>query len=192
MAQLPLLIYDQKPSMTSSAFKELAENLLSEKDAALMQHLALDPEPVGTEISDSVFIETAPPTHCSFIDKWREWERTLRLNLAKNRAHQLKQDNLINFELPVVPTEAANTAAKAVFSELSPLDAEILIDKARWTAICELVGHDYFHCNNAYAYYLKLLLMERRASFNTEKGFAEYKSLYASILGNAQSEGESL
>jgi hypothetical protein len=32
--------------------------------------------------------------------------------------------------------------------------------------------------------------MERKASFNTEKGFAEYKSLYASILENAQSGGE--
>jgi len=45
--------------------------------------------------------------------------------------------------------------------------------------------------NNIYAYYLKLLLLERRQSFNTEKGFAEYKTLYAEILESAQkSPGE--
>jgi hypothetical protein len=202
MAQLPVLIYDQKPPMSSVAFKELAQSLLNEKDAALMKHLALDPEPHTEQQEDTVqahgstsvraigesysYINEIPSTGCSFIDSWREWERTLRLNLAKQRAHTLKRDNEITYDPPVVPIEASNIAMKAVSGDVSPIDAEVMIDKARWNAICSISGSDYFNRDNVFAYYLKLVLMERKLSFNTDNGFSEYKSLYASILEKAQ------
>jgi hypothetical protein len=111
------------------------------------------------------------------------------LNLAKERALKLKKEVQIT-DIPFFPQEAAITAVKAV-DEKSPLDGEILLDKARWNAIDTIAGGDYFSVNNVYAYYLKLLLLERRQAFNTEKGFAEYKTLYASILESAQnSPGE--
>jgi hypothetical protein len=44
-----------------------------------------------------------------------------------------------------------------------------------------------FDRSTIYAYLLKLMILERRASFKTEIGFTEYKSLYASILESAQS-----
>ena len=186
MAQLPVLIYDQKPPMSSFAFKELATGILIDKDAELMKQLSLEPY---TEDKGTVnFIEKKSLTGCEFIDKWWEWERTFRLNLAKNRAYHLKKENILTYDLPVVPIEAANAALKAMASDFSPMEAEVFIDKARWMAVCSLVGHDYFNRNNVFAYYLKIVLMERRVSFNTEKGFAEYKSLYSSIL--EKSEGE--
>ena len=36
---------------------------------------------------------------------------------------------------------------------------------------------------------LKLLLIERRAAFKVEEGFAEYKALYTSIMENAPGVG---
>jgi hypothetical protein len=192
MAQLPHLIYDQKPPMTSDSFKALAESLLSEKDAVLMKCLSLDPDP-NPDPADSKepsYNTPAPSTGNTFIDGWREWERTLRVNLAKNRAHILKRENEVPLEIPVVPIEALLTAAKATSGEQTPLDAELLIDKARWNTICGLAGSDYFSRENVFAYYLKLVMMERKESFDTEKGFAEYKSLYASILENANTAME--
>jgi hypothetical protein len=67
----------------------------------------------------------------------------------------------------------------------SPLEAEIFLDKARWSALEQFQGIAYFNENTIYAYLLKLQLMERRLAFKTEEGFAEYKTLYASILENA-------
>lgn len=187
MAQLPVLIYDQKLPMSSEEFKALALSVLDENDSSLFTHLSLDPDPEKTEPS---YKETAPATGCEFIDSWREWERTFRLNLAKHRAHHLKRE-ISSIEPPVTPADAALAASKAVSGENSPLEAELLIDKARWNAIVEIAGFEYFSLNHVLAYYLKLLLMERRASFNNEKGISEYKSLYASILGKAQqSPGE--
>jgi hypothetical protein len=195
MAQLPNLIYDQKPPMSSDSFKALAETLLNERDAALMKCLSLDPDPNPGSRDESLparadskepsYNSPAPSTGNKFIDGWREWERTLRINLAKNRAHILKRENEVPLEIPVVPMEALVTAAKATSGEQSPLDAELLIDKARWNTICGLAGSDYFSRENVFAYYLKLVMMERKDSFDTEKGFAEYKSLYASILESA-------
>jgi len=187
MAQLPYLIYEQKPPMSSAGFMALAVTQLSEDDAALMSYLSLDPDPEGKTLPS--YAELTPSTGCEFIDSWREWERALRLNIAKNRSVKLKRDNLSALEPPFYPVEAVAAAVKAVNAEISPLEGEFLIDKARWSAIETLAGNDYFNRNSVYAYFLKLMLIERRVSFNTERGFSEYKSLYASII---ESEHNSL
>ena len=177
IAQLPSLFYEQKPPMSSAHFKELAADLLEDSDLKVMDYLTFN----------DVFSENK--SGCDFVKNWKNWERALKLNLAKERAIKLKKDIQLT-DIPFFPQEAAITAVKAV-DEKSPLDGEILLDKARWNAIDSIAGSDYYSVNNIYAYYLKLLLLERRQSFNTEKGFAEYKTLYASILESAQhSPGE--
>jgi hypothetical protein len=175
IAQLPCLIYEQKPPMTSAGFKELAATFVSKKDLRLMGFLSLD--------CDSNYAEKGRSCGCSFIDKWREWDRALRLNLAKHRAVNAKREN--TFAPPVEPLDAATVAAKVTTEEHSPLDAEYHIDRARWNAIDALIGLDQFSRNYVYAYFLKLLLLERHQVFNIEKGFSEYKSLYAEILKSA-------
>jgi len=177
MAQLPCLVYEQRPPISSAEFRALARSQLSKSDAVLL---------------DSVSINSlgSKATGCSFIDKWYKWERELRLNVAKHRSIKLKQTNAQIPEPSDYHMEIAATASKAV-DEYSPLEGEIIIDKARWNAIENLAGSNYFHRSNVYAYMLKLLLIERRQAFNVEKGFAEYKSLYASIVESAsESRGE--
>jgi len=174
MAQLPYLVYEQKPPMSSDDFLELAKPLMSKDDSAIFNLISL-------KFDSSINKKSG----CSFIDKWHSWEYALRLNIAKERAIKLKRESEIVTEPPVFPLEAASTASKAA-DEHSPLDGEIVLDKARWNAIDNLAGNDYFHRNIAYAYYLKLLLIERREAFNVDKGFTEYKSLYASIVESGQ------
>jgi len=183
MAQLPYLSYEQKPPMSSAAFIALAQSLMSESDSALLSQISLDPDP--EKMFNPSYAEPTPTTGCEFIDNWREWERVLRLNLAKIRAGKMKRESASVLEPPFYPTEAVTAATKAVAGELSPLEGEYLIDKARWNAIDYFAGIDYFDRNSAYAYLLKLTLLERRSSFNAEKGFAEYKSLYAAIIESA-------
>ena len=180
--------------MASAAFKSLCETLLSKGDLSIMTNLSLDPQPLSKtgkkrisqdaeniKVEGPAYARPAPSTGCSFVDNWNEWERVLRLNVAKNRAIKKEREDLILVEPPLVPQDAANAAAKAVNSE-SPLDGEMIIDKARWNVIDNLVGIGYFNRKNVFAYFLKLLLLERRQSFNAERGFAEYKTLYASII----------
>ncbi|MCL2128307.1 MAG: DUF2764 domain-containing protein [Treponema sp.] len=180
--QLSHLIYGQTPPMTAAEFREMATPLLTGEDAALLDTIGLDPEPpkpdeTGRELS---YAEKLPPCGSDFIDNWREWERTLRLNLAKLRFIKLKREGAGPAEPPDFPVEAVATAAKAV--QETPLEGESVIDKARWSAIESMQGNEYFGRNTIFAYLLKLMILERQASFQTETGFSEYKSLYASIL----------
>jgi hypothetical protein len=185
-AQLPELVYGQSAPMSSAAFLDLAGRLLDKEDFAFLDKLSLDPDGPGVA-PQPAYAESAAPSGCDFIDKWREWERVLRLNLARSRAARLKRENGAPVDPPAYPLDAAAAARGGpAGAEESPLEAELALDKARWNAIEYLRGITYFSRNTVYAYYLKLLLLERRESFNTEAGFAEYKSLYASILDRAR------
>jgi len=193
MAQLPFLVYEQGLPMSSAAFKSLARELMSAGDAKLLDFCTLDPDPVGGThggtASDaqsnsggnakSAYSEPAKETSSAFINRWKEWERALRLNLARGRAQKLKQEL---HDAPVFP-ESAVAAAKTAMAIDSPLEAEIFLDNARWNAISSFAGYDVFSESAVYAYLLKLLLMERRIAFNDEEGSIEYQGLYAAILG---------
>ena len=192
LAQLPYLIYGQKPPMTSNSFRDMAHSFLSKKDSSLLDSLSLNPDKLVPENSKK------KTEKCQFIDVWYEWERDLRSYLGKYRAQKLKRDDAdlagvlaastkkqTIFPLllpPVMPMETFSLAAMAVTHEGTPLEVEIMLDKARWTTIELLTGTNYFHRNNVFAYYLKLLLMERRQLFNKETGFSNYKTLYTEIL----------
>jgi hypothetical protein len=170
--------------MSPQAFRDMAMTLLEAKDAVLLDMMGLGLKPSFDDAD-------ASNSGSEFIDKWREWERILRLNLVKYRAGKLKRENSA-VEPPVLPSDAVSAAAKAV--QESPLEGEVIIDKARWHAIdTYLEGSGPFDRDVVFAYMLKLIILNRQALFQTERGFSEYKSLYASILdksGNL-SAGES-
>ena len=180
VAQLPSLIYGQNIPMSSEAFLALAREQMSSKDAAVLDYCTLDPDPLVDEESGATYENPPPKTASSLVNNWKKWERTLRLNLAKTRAQELKRQPPA--EVPEDPHDAAAVAKTALYME-SPLEAEQYLDKARWDAIENFQGIDIFSENTLYAYLLKLLLMERKALFNAEEGYTEYKGLYAAILG---------
>jgi len=175
IAQLPFLFYEQKPPLSSEKFKEMALSQMSKGDADILNSLSFD---YNSELSK---------TGCKFIDNWQKWEHTLRLNVGRFRSLKLYNENP-SVMPPVLPEDAFHTAELLFSQEGSPLDGEILLDKARWNAIDDLLaGSNYFDRSNVYAYFLKLLILERHQLFNAENGFSEYKSLYAEIVENAQS-----
>ena len=181
-AQLPYLLYGQSIPMSSAAFMDLARDKMSPADASVLDYCTLDPAPVAAEETGPTYAELPPQGPSVFINNWKEWERVLRLNLARSRAQKLKREGGALADAPEYPADAAGVA-KAALAMDSPLEAELFLDKARWDAIESFQGIDAFNENAMYAYLLKLLLMERRAAFKTEEGFTEYKALYAAILG---------
>jgi hypothetical protein len=141
----------------------------------------------SAEAEGPSYAEYVASSGCEFVDRWRDWERTLRLTLAKHRAIKTKWDDA-SVEPPIFPADAVSVAVKAAVGTENPLEAEILIDKARWNTIEVTLTGDYFGRNTVFAYLLKLLLLERSELFQTEAGFTEYNSLYSSILEKAQSD----
>ena len=170
-AQLPYLVYGQGIPMSSAAFKSLAQDAMNSHDAKILDYCTLAPASNAQE---------PYKTKSDFLNRFWEWERTLRGNLARNRAIKLKRESL--GDVSDYPADAA-AIAKNAFAFESPLEAEIYLDKARWDAIESFQGLSTFSENAIYAYFLKLILMERRLAFKTEEGFSEYKELYTAILG---------
>ena len=176
IAQLPYLSYGQTPPISSAAFKELCREYLLPCHFKLLRHCVCGiPEGEGPfRAADS-----------AFIDKWRRRECALIHAMAQLRAARLKTD--------APPAEHwdmdAENQAKTAVSMDNPLEAELFLDKGRWDVVEQLQRNAYFSVNAVYAYMLKLLLIERRAAFRVEEGFAEYKALYASIMENAPGVG---
>jgi hypothetical protein len=179
MAQLPSLSYGDPVPMSPHSFRELCGANLSPADARLLPFCTLNPWDGAPEEAAA-----GEPGFSEFVGPWREWERALRFNLARYRAARAKRE--APAEVPEYPADAA-AAAKAAVAMDSPLEAEIFLDQSRWRAIETFQGLDYFDRNTVYAYLLKLLLMERRSCFRAEEGFAEYKGLYAAVMGAAGS-----
>lgn len=178
--QLSVLSYGQPAPTSSAAFREKAAAMLDAGDAALLDMVAMEPSEPG-----------AAGSGCDFIDGVREWERALRLSLAGLRAAALGRDEGATPEPPDLPG-AAQAAARAMAAE-TPIEGEIVIDRARWDAVEAMQGTELFHRNTVLAYLMKLIILERQASFQAEAGFSQYKSLYGSILERwgASATGES-
>ena len=170
-AQLPSIIFGQPPFMSSYAFKNLAASQMSKSEAEVLEQCTL------------AFEADNKKTKSELVNRYKEWERTLRLNLARGRAVKLSREGPA--EVPDFPPSAV-AAAKAALAMDSSFDAEMALIKARWEAIESFEGFNIFTEEAMYAYLLKLLLMERRMAFNEEKGFQAYKALYTAILGEAK------
>lgn len=171
VAQLPALSYAQPAPMTSSRLRELCGDLMSAQDAALLDLCVLDPGAVASGSAGS----------SPLIDGWLAWERILRQVLARQRGQKLGRDAAQLAEPPADALDAI-AVAKAALSMDSPLEAEFFLDRARWDAVEELQPSDYFDRDTVYGYMIKLLLLERKALFRVEEGFAEYKAIYASVM----------
>lgn len=62
------------------------------------------------------------------------------------------------------------------------MDAEIYLDKMRFEAADTVKGENAFSSDGVFSYAVKLLLRERAAQFDMEKGREEYSHIYTGIL----------
>ncbi|MDR3259240.1 MAG: DUF2764 domain-containing protein [Fusobacteriaceae bacterium] len=167
--------------MSSRDFRELCESHLKKKEIKLFDFCILG----VNEKMDLVKLEKGL-TWSSFINSWIKRECSLVYSLAKFRA--IKQKKEISIENFYVSQEVEALSRSAFMLE-NPLEAELMLDKGRWEAVDALLASDYFSIDVVYAYYIKLLLLERRYSFATEEGFSEYQALYEEILKGTSGTG---
>jgi len=188
VAQLPYLRYTQeKAPISSAAFKAMCFEYLSKSDFAALDYCRLGIS--EKEASDPVRVNS------SFLRNWLNRERELILTIAALRAEKQKRVERLPLPEDWQPGYEIERVARSIFEQSNPLEAELALDRARWEAAERFAAGDFFGINSVYSYMIKLLLIERRASFNTEEGFAEYNALYAEILKSAPGtgvEGEAL
>jgi hypothetical protein len=178
VAQLPYLSPQMsKPPFSSLSFRERCAEYLTKKEIALFDACV-----AGFEEKKTV----GSPGGSSFLSAWKQREEALEYALARLRAGRQKREFMTE---GFYVTPDIENQARTAFGMDNPLEAELFLDKGRWDALEGLLGRDYFGINVVYAYYIKLLLLERKASFQADEGFEEYKTRYDEILKKAPEQG---
>ncbi len=163
-----MLSYDMEKSMSEEEFFDSCESILTEKDYKTVKNSRIIP------------LEEKPANQV--LEKWNNWERSLRNELVKMRAGKKGQDSEKYVSAGGLETGTAEVAREA-FQASMPLDAESILNKARWDYLEMLEAGHYFDLGKIIIYFLKLQILQRKLQINKEKGKAAFAEIYSSIHG---------
>lgn len=172
MAQLPALQPGVQPPLTYDQFLKQMEGCVSKKVYAELKSLKLEPPVDGRD------------TGCKFLNKWFDYERSLRFALAKVRAEKLQwslsREEMDRFQISE-SLDVKRVAREAMAID-DPLKAEQFLTRARVSAIQAMSPNTGFNRDALFAYAVSLLLQTRSQQFSVEEGRSEYKAIYDKIL----------
>ncbi len=164
VASLPMLFYDGDLPMSRSTFLEMCAIELTDNDYRLMEK---------TSLSDFSGVHQSAS---NALEAWRTWEGSLRNELAGLRS-QTKGWEAEKYVREGSEAFGVEQTAREATGTDSPLAGEDVLNKARWSFLDGLeVGH-HFDMEKLVIYFLKLQILERKASFNKEKGLGKFEEL---------------
>ena len=168
VASLPMLSYEYERAPSLDEFLAVCKPLVSP------QHLSLLESASATDLE-------AYSAVCRTLDLWRSWEITLRNELlrlrAKNRGREAQPHGTGS-----TGTVGPQVIAREAFSQESPLQAEEILNRARWSYLDELESGHYFDIDKILVYALRLQLLERKALFDEQKGREMFAKVYTEII----------
>ena len=170
VSSLPMIFYDSEKFMTEEEFFECCETTITAKDLQILKSAAAIP---GEESAKNPVLE-----------KWDNWEKSLRNELVKLRAGKRGHDSEKYLKGGAVEPGLLEVAREA-FSAQSPLDGEIILNRARWEYLEMLESGHFFDLGKLIIYYLQLKILHRKEQINKEKGKSDFEKLYTSIKDNA-------
>ena len=144
-AQLPLLTFGQKPTITKEVFLEEAKKWLTDGEYSNLSKVDLNDFHFYS--SDTVFLRG-----------YKTFEEHLRVELAKYRKAKKTRREYI------LPEEIIEIKDK------NPLEAEGALLYKRWEWLEEKGVEHFFDFTFLVLYFLKLQILERLFTFNKERG----------------------
>lgn len=167
-ATLPMLHYDSALSVSREDFLDICRRTMDKSDYASLETCSIGPaegesDPAG------------------LAGRYGRWETALRNALVRLRAKEQGLDER-EFLRPGGEGFGVDEIAQAAVKTDSPLEAEHLLNRARWAFVDELSAGHIMDLEYLMGYYLQLQILERKESFREEEGFANYKKLYDDIL----------
>ena len=165
VASLPMLTLGQEPAISLEYFLENCSYTMTSQDYELMLTAKIEPEGKSDHIA---------------INMWRNWERTLRNELAVARS----QKTGIEYEKYLREgdsTTGVSDAVRDAMNAANPKIGEDILDNARWRFLDEIEGTHTFDLTKLIVYYLKLQLLERRRMMNDKDGKEKYQEIYQGI-----------
>lgn len=171
VSSLPMLAYDMERFMSEEEFLHCCESTVSPRDFQILKSASIVP---------LIQEETGQPV----LDKWYSWERSLRNDLVKMRAGRKGVDGDKYVASGAIETGLQNIAREA-YTASTPLEAEIILDRARWEYLENLEAGHYFDLGKLIIYFLQIQLLQRRSRIIKEKGRAAFDEIYSVITEKA-------
>ena len=167
VASLPHLTYSMDKIPTIEQFLEICGKNLNTKDFKLIESAVIDD--FEDKKSDN-----------KILNNWLIWEKNLRNSLVRLRAKKRNEspDKYLkqNPELFI-----DDKFIREAFEDDSPLNAEDILNRERWSFLDQLeLGH-YFDEVKLFVYYLKLQLLWRKNKINKEKGIQNFNEIVESF-----------
>jgi len=156
IASLPALNFGMKPPFSFERFLEKCRPLISEEDFSLLSNLPVTIDEYGKGVSHPM------------IERWLAFDTALRNQLVKIRAYSRKIDEAkyLRGETPI--DVAISQVAMSSHRSTSILEAEKILDEARWKALDDLCFGHYFDMDSLILYAYKLKILERWEEIYTQ------------------------
>ena len=166
-ATLPMLFYDNQLPVRREDFLDICSRTMSEADFQAVETCTIAVEEEG---------KTG-----GFAGQYRAWEIALRNALVKVRAKEQGLDEREFLREGGDGFGVEEIASSAIKID-SPLEAEHFLNRARWHYVEELTSGHIMDLEYLQGYFLQLQILERKESFQEDKGFQNYRKLYEDIL----------
>ncbi len=201
VAALPSLFFDADPPISKTELFAFLERQLTDSDLTLLRAAELEEASVravteparedegsdtteneddGGDLSEAS--DDTESTGSPVISAFRSFDRALRNALVTLRTDET--DKISRFSRAADPEYAsrAEELAREAASASDPLEAERVLERARFEFLEALeVGH-YFDFERIAIYYLKLQLITVRSARTDEAGREAFQSSYEAVL----------
>ena len=163
VASLPHLSYQMERLLTIDNFFQICEDNLSPIDVAMVK-------------SAKIFDFDNAETVSSVLSDWYVWEKNLRNRLVLLRSKK-KGDDGEEYLRETPKVFGGEKDANLAFSQESPLEAEDILNRARWSYLESLEFGHYFDAELLIIYYIKLQLLWHIESYDKEVGSSTYNAI---------------
>jgi hypothetical protein len=163
---LPALVFGNKTPLSSDTFLQTCATHLNPKDDEILQKITTDGN-----------------NHAAlnrFYDEWNLWDHALKKELGNVRAKKISPGGESRSFQPRTDKETQEMIHQ-ILSAKNPLEAEVILSRARWKHLDEMEFGIYFDFEKIISYALKLKIMERLESFDPVKGGIKFKETLDAI-----------
>jgi len=169
ISSLPALQFNTKPPFSREDFLAKCKGLVPERELAVLSGICRE---------ESVFPDQTQAK--GILVKWVRFETILRNELVRARASRKKIDPSGFLRQPDDFDAQIGHLAMAAYRNASILDAEKMLDQARWDFLESVSSGHYFDFDVLAAYVLKLKILERWDNLRK----ADKESLFNRAIAN--------
>lgn len=154
ISSLPMLHFGAKPPFSFEKFLGDCAEFILDGDSALLKKLPVTVDEYDKRLNNAT------------IEKWLEFDTTLRNELVKIRAQMKKIEPEKFLRRGAIFNPAISHTVMAAHRNPAILEAEEILDEARWEALDELSFGHYFDIDFLIIYAYKLKILERWEKIN--------------------------